>query len=115
MVPLLLTHSNTVPSLDAPPVGSGPRRLLVRPRIRQQYGISPLPPLKEPRVMRAPLLLTHSNTVPALDAPPKTVVPKRLPLASLIRVLFGLAPLVPLKKARGVMVPLPLTTSNTSP
>ena len=42
------------------------------------------------------------------------VVPKRLPLLSSTRPPTGLAPLVPLKEASVVMVPLP-ATSNTVP
>ena len=43
------------------------------------------------------------------------MVPKRLPLLSSTRPACGLAPLVPLKEARVVMVPLPAAISNTVP
>ena len=62
-----------------------------------------------------PLPAATSNTVPSPDAPPSAVVPKRLPLLSSTRPPSGSAPLVPLKEARVVMVPLPAATSNTVP
>ena len=65
--------------------------------------------------MMVPLPCCTSNTVPSPDAPPSSVVPKRLPLLSSTRPPSGLAPLVPLKEARVVMVPLPCCTSNTVP
>ena len=62
-----------------------------------------------------PLPDATSNTVPSLDAPPSSVVPKRLPLLSSTRPALGNSPLVPLNEARVVMVPLPGATSNTVP
>ena len=61
-------------------------------------------------MVMVPLPAATSNTVPSPMAPPPQVVPKRLPLLSSTRPPMGLAPLVPLKEARVVMVPLPAAT-----
>ena len=79
------------------------------------WGLAPLVPLKEASVVITPLPATTSNTVPRPPGPPAMVVPKRSPLLSSIKPPWGLAPLVPLKEANVVMVPLPAMTSNTAP
>jgi hypothetical protein len=115
MAPPLADTLKTVPLLDAPPSGAVPKRLPLLSSSALPYGSNPLEPLKEPRVVMVWLPAASLNTVPSLNVPPKTVVPKRLPLLSSYRVLFGLAPLLVLKEARVVMVLLPEATSNTVP
>ena len=56
-----------------------------------------------------------SKTVPPFEAPPRSVVPYRLPLLSMIRASSGTAPSVPLNETSVVIVPLPWASSNTVP
>src|SRR5262249_4977125 len=78
---------------------------------------APSATLNVAKVMTGPLPAASSNTVPAPTplSPRYKVVPKRSPARSITRPESGLAPLVPVKLARGVMMPLPAASSNTVP
>ena len=72
-------------------------------------------PLNEASVVIVPVPWASSKTVPSFAAPPISVVPYRLPLASRISAASGCAPSVPLNEASAVILPLPLASSNTVP
>src|SRR5437867_2115156 len=121
MVPLPAATSYTLPTPDRPPREVVPKRLPLLSSITPDSGNCELAPLTEARVVMVPLPAATSIRVPAPDAPPPLVVPKRLPMLTRRTLLTALtpsggpAPLEPLKEARVVMVPLPAATSNTVP
>ncbi len=115
IVPLPRASSKTVPSFEAPPTDAVPYRLPLLSMFRPAYGLAPLVPLKEASVVIVWLPWASSKTVPLSWGPPLTVVPYRLPLLSMIRPAYGLAPLVPLNEASVVIVPLPWASSKTVP
>src|SRR5262249_26238025 len=96
IVPLPLTSSKTVPSLDAPPVNVVSYRLPLLSMVRLP-GL--LPSLNEASVVIMRLPGAISKTVPRLEAPPRSVVPYKLPLLSAIRPVNGSEPSVPLNEA----------------
>src|ERR1700679_3912068 len=83
--------------------------------VRLRSGSSPLAPVKVASVVNKPVDLTISNTVRSSSAPPSSVVPKRSPSASMVRLPAGFAPLAPVKVASVINAPVDLTISNTVP
>ena len=81
--------SNTVPSLSAPPALVVPKRSPAASMVRPPNGFAPLAPVKVASVVSSPVALETSNTVPSLLAPPNSVVPKRSPAASMVRLPRG--------------------------
>src|SRR5262249_3125709 len=110
-------NSNTVPAPTPvlPRYKVEPKRLPPLSITTPESGLAPLVALKVARVVMALLPAATSNTVPRPDGPPQYVVPKRLPLPSSTRPAEGEDPLVPLKVARVVKVPLPVAILNTVP
>src|SRR5947209_2965182 len=82
IVPVLWTHSKTVPWLLVPPPDAVPKRLPLASSKILPEGPAPLAPLKLARRVRWALLWTHSHTVRTPLLPPPDVVPKTLPLLS---------------------------------
>ena len=83
--------------------------------VRPVTGNSPLKLLNEANVVMVFVPLAISKTVPRLEAPPPSVVPKRLPFESMVTPACGPPPLVPLNEASVVAVFEPLAISKTMP
>ena len=104
---LLPLASSQITPPAGPPLWVVPYRLPLASRVTGPRGNAPLVVSNEARAVMVPLPLASSHTTPTLLAPPESAVPKRLPPASRVTPANGLVPLVPLKVASGVMVPLP--------